>query len=59
MLEETRLRASQEAARSEIVERLRALTSTDAIMRSAAEELGRALRVERSRIQLVQYDDEA
>ena len=59
LLEETRLRASQEAARSEIVERVRALTSTDAIMRSAAEELGRALSVERSRIQLVQFGDES
>jgi len=38
LLEETRLRASQEAARSEIV---------------------RALRVERSRIQLVQFEDES
>ncbi len=57
LLEETRLRASQEAARSEIVGRVRALTSTDAILRSAAEELGRALRVERSRIQLVRFDE--
>jgi GAF domain-containing protein len=56
LLEETRLRASQEAARSDIIERVRALTSTDAIMRSAAEELGRVLNVERSRIQLVPYD---
>jgi GAF domain-containing protein len=57
LLEETRLRAAQETIRSEIVERVRALTSTDAIMRVAAEELGRALRVERSRIQLVQYEE--
>ncbi|MDF1514682.1 MAG: GAF domain-containing protein, partial [Anaerolineae bacterium] len=57
LLDETRLRASHEAARSEIVARVRALTSTDAIMRHAAEELGRALGVERSRIQLVQYED--
>jgi GAF domain-containing protein len=59
LLEETRLRASQEAARSEIIESVRALTSTDAIMRKAAEELGRALRVERSRIQLVQFKNES
>ncbi|MGC9521070.1 MAG: GAF domain-containing protein [Anaerolineae bacterium] len=57
LIEETRLRASQEAARSEIVSHVRALTSTDAILRSAAEELGRALRVERSRIQLVRFDE--
>ncbi|MBN1249666.1 MAG: GAF domain-containing protein [Anaerolineae bacterium] len=53
LLEETRLRAAHEAARGEIVGRLRALTSTDAILRNAAEEVGRALQVERSRIQLV------
>jgi GAF domain-containing protein len=58
LLEETRLRAVQEAARGEIVGRIRALTSTDAILRSAAEELGRALQVERSRIQLVRFGDE-
>lgn len=58
LLEETRLRASQEAARSEIVSRIRALTSTDAILRNAAEELGRALQVERSRIQLLQFGDQ-
>lgn len=56
LLEETQLRATQEAARSEIVSRVRALTSTDAILRSAAEELGRALQVERSRIQLVKFE---
>jgi GAF domain-containing protein len=55
LLEETRLRARQEAARSEIVGRIRAMTSTDAILRNAAEELGRALQVERSRIQLHQF----
>lgn len=59
LLEETRLRASQEAARGEIVGRIRALTSTDAILRSAAEELGRALQVEHSRIQLVRFGDES
>jgi GAF domain-containing protein len=55
LLEQTRLQANQEAARGEIVGRMRALTSTDAILRSAAEELGRALQVERSRIQLVTF----
>ncbi|MGC9467068.1 MAG: GAF domain-containing protein [Anaerolineae bacterium] len=57
LLEETQRTASQEAARSQIVGRIRALTSTDAILRSAAEQLGKALHVERSRIQLVQFDD--
>ena len=57
LLEQTRLQATQEAARGEIVGRMRALTSTDAILRSAAEELGRALRVDRSRIQLVTFTD--
>jgi len=57
LLEETRLRASQEAARGEIVGRIRAMNSTDAILRNAAEELGRALQVDRSRIQLVQFRD--
>lgn len=56
LLEETRLRAAQEAARSQIVSRVRALASTDAILRSAAEELGKALQVERSRIQLVRFE---
>ena len=59
LLDETRLRARYEAVRSEIVERVGALTSTDAIMRNAAEELGRALGVERSRIQLVRFEDES
>jgi GAF domain-containing protein len=58
LLEETRLRARQEAARSEIVGRIRAMTSTDAILRNAAEELGRALQVERSRIQLRRFTDD-
>jgi GAF domain-containing protein len=57
LLEQTRLQATQEAARGEIVGRMRALTSTDAILRSAAEELGRALQVESSRIQLVTFED--
>lgn len=58
LLEETRLRARQEAARSDIVGRIRAMTSTDAILRHAAEELGRALQVERSRIQLRPFTDD-
>jgi len=53
LLEETRLRANQERARSDIVGRVRAMTSTDAILRNAAHELGLALQVERSRIQLL------
>lgn len=53
LLEETRLRANQERARSDIVSRIRAMTSTDAILRNAARELGVALQVERSRIQLL------
>jgi GAF domain-containing protein len=53
LLEETRLRANQERARSDIVGRVRAMTSTDAILRNAARELGMALQVERSRIQLL------
>ena len=53
LLEETRLRASQERARGEIVAKVRSMGSVDAILRSAVEGLGQALRVERSRIQLV------
>jgi GAF domain-containing protein len=53
LLEETDLRANQQRARSEIMARVRVLGSTDAIMRGAVEELGRALQVERSRIQLL------
>lgn len=53
LLEETRLRAAQERARSEIVGRVRTSVRVDAILRSAAEELGRALQVDRARLQLV------
>jgi GAF domain-containing protein len=56
LLEETQTRALQERARSEIVSQLRALNSVDAILRSAAQQLGRALKVERSRIQLTPED---
>lgn len=58
LLEETRLRASQERARGEIVAKVRSMGSVDAILRSAAEELGQALRVERSRIQLTPPGEE-
>ncbi len=53
LLEETTRRANQQRARSEIMARVRVGGSTDAIMRGAVEELGRALQVERSRIQLL------
>ena len=53
LLEETRLRASQERARSEIVSQVRTSVRVDAILRSAVEELGRALQVENARLQLV------
>ncbi len=58
LLEETRLRASQERARGEIVAKVRSMGSVDAILRSVAEELGQALRVERSRIQLAPPGEE-
>lgn len=57
LLEDTRLSALQEKARGEIVSRVRASVQVDAILRSAAEELGQALQVERSRIQLVPTSD--
>jgi GAF domain-containing protein len=53
LLEETTRRANQQRARSEIMARVRVGGNTDAIMRGAVEELGRALQVERSRIQLL------
>ncbi len=53
LLEETRLRALQEQARSEIVAQVRASVNVDAILRNVAQELGRALNVERSRVQLL------
>ena len=57
LLEESRVRALQEQARSEIVSQVRVLGSVDAILRSAAQQLGRALKVERSRIQLAPEED--
>ncbi len=57
LLEETRLRAYQERARGEIVARVRASGTVNTILRSVAEGLGRALGVERSRVQLAQYED--
>ncbi len=53
LLEDTRRSALQERARSEIVSRVRSSVHMDAILRSAAQELGRALNVERARIQLL------
>ncbi|MGC9356325.1 MAG: GAF domain-containing protein [Anaerolineae bacterium] len=53
LLEDTRRSAFRERARSEIVSRVRASVQMDAILRSAAEELGRALQVERTRVQLM------
>ncbi len=57
LLEDTRLSAQQERARSEIVGQIRASVQMDAILRSAAQELGRALQVERARVQLVSLPD--
>ncbi|MEA3308317.1 MAG: hypothetical protein U9Q70_02230, partial [Chloroflexota bacterium] len=53
LLEGSRLRATQEQARSEIVSRVRDSVQVEAILRSAVEELGRTLQVERVRLQLV------
>ncbi|HEY89738.1 MAG TPA: GAF domain-containing protein, partial [Thermoflexia bacterium] len=53
LLEGSRLRASRERARSEIVSRVRDSVQVEAILRSAVEELGRSLQVERVRLQLV------
>ncbi len=58
LLEDTRLSAAQERTRSEIVSRVRASVQVDAILRSAAEELGRALQVDRARLQLIQSERE-
>lgn len=53
LLEDTRLSAQRERARSEIVGRVRASVQIDAILRTAVEELGRALQVDTARIQLL------
>lgn len=53
LLEDTRLSAQRERARGEIVGRVRSSVQIDAVLRSAVEELGRALQVERARIQLL------
>lgn len=53
LLEDTRLSAQREQARGEIVGRVRGSVQIDAVLRSAVEELGRALQVERARIQLL------
>ncbi len=56
LLEDSRFRAEQEAARSQIVASIRSSVQIDAILRSAAQELGRALDVERVRVQLLPPD---
>ena len=53
LLEGSRLRASREQARSEIVGRVRDSVQVEAILRSAVEELGQTLQVDRVRLQLV------
>ncbi len=53
LLEDSRFRAEQEAARSQIVASIRSSVQVDTILRSAAQELGRALDVERVRVQLL------
>jgi len=53
LLEDTRLSAQRERARGEIVGRVRGSVQIDAVLRSAVEELGRALQVDRARIQLL------
>jgi len=53
LLEDTRLSAQRERARGEIVGRVRGSVQIDAVLRSAVEELGKALQVERARIQLL------
>lgn len=57
LLEETQRRALQERARSEIVGRVRTSVNIDAILRTVAQELGKALQVDRSRIQLLPPDE--
>ncbi len=57
LLEDTRLSAQRERARGEIVGRVRASVQIDAVLRSAVEELGRALQVETARIQLLPPSD--
>ncbi len=53
LLEDSRFRAEQEAARSQIVASIRSSVQIETILRSAAQELGRALDVERVRVQLL------
>jgi GAF domain-containing protein len=57
LLESTRLNALQERARSEILQRVRGSVQIDAILRRTAQELGQALQVEHSRIQLIPPGD--
>ncbi len=56
LLEDSRFRAEQEAARSQIVASIRSSVQIDTILRSVAQELGRALDVERVRVQILPPD---
>lgn len=53
LLEESRTRALNERARSAIVARLRASSSVEAVLRNLVQEVGRALNLQRARVQLV------
>lgn len=53
LLEESRVRALNERARSAIVARLRASSSVEAVLRNLVQEVGRALNLQRARVQLV------
>lgn len=53
LLEESRARALNERARSAIVARLRASSSVEAVLRNLVQEVGRALNLQRARVQLV------
>ncbi len=57
LLEESRLRALNERARSAIVARLRASSNVEAVLRNLVQEVGRALNTERVRVQLVPFEE--
>ncbi len=57
LLEESRLRALNERARSAIVARLRASSSVEAVLRSLVQEVGRALNLQRARVQLIPIEE--
>ncbi len=57
LLEESRVRALNERARSAIVARLRASSSVEAVLRSLVQEVGRALNLQRVRVQLVPVEE--